>query len=78
MRLPNVVLDPDEMIQQFIRKNVGTSSQDIMIATQVLFAAGLISREMTLIDDQLTLHFRSVPGLELSRKNLDGEGVINL
>ena len=64
MRTPVVTFSPDDTIKEFIRKVVGTSTQDLMIGSEVLFGAGLASRELTLLDGQLTIHFRASPGLQ--------------
>ena len=64
MRKPDVTYDPDETITKFIRKVVGDSWQDHMIGSEILFGTGLASRELTLLDGQLTIHFRASPALK--------------
>ena len=54
MRKPYVSYSLDETITKFIRKVVGDSFQDRMVGSEILFCAGLASRELTLIDNQLT------------------------
>jgi hypothetical protein len=64
MRKPDVTYNPDETIKKFIRKFVGSSDQDLMIGSEILFGAGLASRELTLLDGRLTIHFRASPAFE--------------
>jgi hypothetical protein len=64
MRMPAVTINPDETIQKFIRKVVGSSFQDLMIGSEILFGAGLALRELTLLDGRLTIHFRASPALK--------------
>jgi hypothetical protein len=45
-----------------------------MIGSEVLFGAGLVSRELTLLDGRLTIHFRAGPGLQSRLKALSNTG----
>ena len=74
MRTPVVAFSPDDTIKEFLRKVVGTSTQDVMIGSEVLFGAGLVSRELTLLDGRLTIHFRAGPGLQSRLKALSNTG----
>jgi hypothetical protein len=64
MRKPYVSYSLDETITKFIRKVVGDSFQDRMVGSEILFCAGLASRELTLIDNQLMIHFHASPALK--------------
>ena len=64
MQKPFVKYDPDETIKEFIRKVVGSSTQDIMIGSEILFGTGLASRELTLSDGMLKIHLRASPALK--------------
>ena len=64
MRKPEVMYDPDESIKEFIRGVVGSSTQHIMIGSEILFSAGLASREVTLLNGRLTIHFCASPALK--------------
>ena len=64
MQKPYVMYDPDETIEEFIRKVVGSSTQDIMIGSEILFGTGLASRELTLVDGTLKIHFRAGQALK--------------
>ena len=64
MRTPPVTFYPDETIKEFIEQVVGTSTQDIMIGSEILFGAGLALREVTLVKGRLTIHFHSTPALK--------------
>ena len=72
MRTPTVTFSPDDTIKEFIWKIVGNSTQDVMIGSELLFAAGLASRELTLFGGRLTIHFRATAGLETRLKALSG------
>jgi hypothetical protein len=54
MRKPYVSYSLDETITKFIRKVVG--EQDCMFWFEILVGAGLASRELTLLDGELTIH----------------------
>lgn len=64
MRTPTVTFSPDDTIKRFIRDVVGGSTQDMMIGSEVLFAAGLASRELSLLGDRLSIQFRATAALE--------------
>lgn len=63
MRKPDVKYQADELVLGLIRLATGFSSQDIIIGCEVLFAAGLASRELSLIERKLTLKFHGTPVL---------------
>lgn len=63
MRKPDVEYQADESVLGLIRLATGSSSQDVIIGCEVLFAAGLASRELILIKRKLTLKFRGTPAL---------------
>jgi hypothetical protein len=65
MRKPHVTYNPDETIAKFIRKVVGDTEQDCMIGSEILFGTGLASRQLTLLDGRLTIHFRASPALKI-------------
>jgi hypothetical protein len=64
MRKPNIKYNPDETVTKFIREVVGDTEQDCMIGSEILFSAGLASRELILVDGRLTIHFRASPALK--------------
>jgi hypothetical protein len=70
MRSPTVTFSPDDTIKEFIGKAVGSSNQDIMIGSEILFAAGLASRELTLFNGWLTIHFLATAGLMAKPRGL--------
>ena len=70
MQKPYVNYDPDETIKEFIGKVVGSSTQDIMIGSEILFGTGLASRELTLSDGTLTINFRASPALKSRLESL--------
>jgi hypothetical protein len=78
MRSPTVTFSPDDTIKEFIRKVVGTSNQDIMIGSEILFAAGLVSRELSLFDGLLTVHFQATAGLETRLKAISNTAGVEL
>jgi hypothetical protein len=57
MRKPEVTYDLDDTIIKFIRSVVGDTEQDCMIGSEILLGAGLASRQLTLLDGRLTIHF---------------------
>jgi hypothetical protein len=68
MRTPTVTLSADDTIKEFIRNVTGGSTQDMMIGSEVLFAAGLAFRELSLLGGRLTIHFRATAGLKARLK----------
>jgi hypothetical protein len=64
MRKPEVTYNLDKTITNFISKVVGQTGQDCIIWSEILVGAGLASRELTLLDSKLTLHFRASPDLK--------------
>jgi hypothetical protein len=63
MQLPCVKYQADDIIIDFIHRAAGRGSQDVMIGCEILFAAGLASRELILIQRQLTMKFEATPPL---------------
>lgn len=63
MRRPTVDYDADEIILDFIQLSAGSGSQEIMIGCEILFAAGLASRNLILTGRLLTLQFAATPTL---------------
>lgn len=57
MRKPYVEYQADDVTIDFIRHVAGSGSQELMIGCEVLLAAGLVSRELTLIGRDLTMKF---------------------
>jgi hypothetical protein len=74
MRTPTVTFSPDDTIKEFIRKVVGSSTQDMMIGSEILFAAGLASRELSLFGGLVPLNaFRRVSTDKKMRESLSVE-----
>jgi hypothetical protein len=71
MQKPFVMYDPDETIKEFIGNAVGSTTQDIMIGSEILSAAGLASRELTLADGTLRILFCASPALKSRLKTLE-------
>lgn len=63
MRKPDVYYQTDDVINSFILNAVGSGSQDVMIGCEILFAAGLASRDLVLVERELTMTFKATPAL---------------
>ena len=63
MRKPYVDYNADETIVDFIQLSAGHGSQETMIGCEILFAAGLASRDVLVTKYELTLQFTATPAL---------------
>ena len=64
MQKPYVEYNYDEIVLDFIQIVAGTSAQDLMIGCELLFGAGLATRELALVGRKLTVKFTATPDLE--------------
>ncbi len=75
MQKPYVEYDADEVIENFISEAAGTGTQEFMIGCEVLFAAGLVARDLALVGRKLTMKFQATPVLKQRLDLLTGQHV---
>lgn len=63
MRKPYLKYQADKVITDLVHRAAGSGSQELMIGCEILFSAGLASRELTLVGRGLTMEFQATPAL---------------
>jgi hypothetical protein len=70
MRKPDVEYQADDIIIGFVRHAAGSGTQEVMIGCEILFAAGLASRDLILVERELTMKFEATPALATRLEHL--------